>query len=269
MCIIYFLTYCNLRQGQNNFVQQAAEYKRVATKFIEAAEAVLKDFLDAAEQIGKDLEKEKELNMKLKERVKQLRTERGSLRKALQDHELDTATSGEIVKSTEEAVDDEGMEEEHLMIEPITASSSSDESDSDMYYDPVDFDDEFASSSDDEDELADPETNVQPNVSAEELPPKPERRLSKTSIERRASLVIQGSRRGSVVDMQRTSSRELISLPKPIYTVDLADWEATMATVPSTAKWREALPRDKDWKSKVSLFKILKDAVRLALRHAL
>jgi len=73
-----------------------------------------------------------------------------------------------------------------------------------------------------------------------------------------ASLIIQGGasrRAGSDVELVKKSSK---------FDIDITDWEATMATLPKDAKYRDALPRDKDWKSKVSLVKILKDAVRFS-----
>jgi len=97
----------------------------VAHRFLEAAEAAVKEYLTAIGQMDKDLEHEKERNTKLKERVKQLRSKTGSLRKA-------SDASAAIA-----AEDAEDLDDHDELIGPFTASDSSGDSDSDMYYDPM------------------------------------------------------------------------------------------------------------------------------------
>lgn len=114
------------------FVNQADEFRKIAARFVDTADALARDIQDANDALERELEKEREVSSKLKERVKDLRSKNGSLRKELK-HFSDSASRSPDLDGPD-AADDPNM-----FADVVTATDASSDSDSDEYFDPLEF----------------------------------------------------------------------------------------------------------------------------------
>jgi hypothetical protein len=229
-------------------VQHAAEFRKVASRFMEAAEGTMKDISETYDAMAKELEKERGKNEKLRDRVRDLRSKNGSLRSQLRIPTTDdAAASGDDYGGHILHIADEG---DTLDLDgPIEIDSDSSD-DSDEYFDPLEFSDAESNESSSDASLDDGQIDALPS-DANSSP----RMHRPYQVERRASLIASQLPRRKSLDMQVSRRSSIPPVPST------NNYDATFALIPSGYKMRDALPRDKDFKVKISLIKILKDAI--------
>jgi hypothetical protein len=78
----------------NHFVNQADDFRKTASRFLDIADTLAQEIAEANNALEKELEAERERSSKLKERVKDLRSKNGSLRKELKTFSDNASRAG-------------------------------------------------------------------------------------------------------------------------------------------------------------------------------
>jgi oxysterol-binding protein 1 len=161
-----------------------------------------------------------------------------------------------------------------MFADVVTARDASSDSDSDEYFDPLEFStidesdegDKFVSDSDSDDsdsesqffDAEQPKSAVAHKSVSGKAPAAPQpTALPSPKLKTRSQNEIQ--RRTSLVGMSLTRRP---SIPATVVvSAGKSNFDETLSTVPAGFKHREALPADKNFKVKVSLMKILKDSI--------